>query len=624
LPEQEPRFIIIGAGAVGVTFAAELRHADHDVALVARGAQLEAARHEGITYVRPDRTQKLEVPVHGEPGELRLTERDVLVLATKSQDAAAALEAWARQPVDLAGGGTASAGRLLPLLTTQNGLEAERVALRHFRRVIGSVLVVAAEYVEPGVVVTRSTPSAGLLWIGAYPDREAPELEPLAAHLRRASFDCEVVGSLSAWKNGKLITAVRFALDALYAPTPLRDRAAALLEGEAMEIFAAAGAEVADLHAAFAALRHRFEVVAVPGHEQGGFSTWQSLRRGSSLETPYLNGEVVLQARLLGGAAPANRAILERVLAVARDGAPARGLGDKDLLVTLPELAEAAAAPDDVLIDPVALREQLRGEDPPAVLDVRWKLGHSDGRIHYAEGHVPTAVYVDLDTELASRPSPWGGRHPLPTIGDLENAARRWGVNQDQPVVVYDDSSGLAAARAWWLLKWAGVGNVRILDGALGGWIRAGMELESGEPDIMSGDVRLSEGRLSVIDADDAQRVAADGLLLDARASERYRGEHEPVDRRAGHIPGALSAPAQANLDDSGRFLPADVLRRRFEELGVTNEATAGVYCGSGVTAAHLLAALRIAGFDATLFPGSWSAWSSDPERPVAVGAQAR
>jgi len=155
----------------------------------------------------------------------------------------------------------------------------------------------------------------------------------------------------------------------------------------------------------------------------------------------------------------------------------------------------------------------------------------------------------------------------------------------------------------------------------LGAWRAAGLPLESGAPsDPAPGDVVLSAGGLPVTDADGAAELAGDGLLLDARSAERYRGEVEPVDPRAGHIPGAVSAPTGENLAADGTFLAPEVLRKRFEERGAGAASRIGVYCGSGVTAAHQIAALALAGFEATLFPGSWSAWSADPARPAATG----
>ncbi len=267
------------------------------------------------------------------------------------------------------------------------------------------------------------------------------------------------------------------------------------------------------------------------------------------------------------------------------------------------------------------LRELLDSDEPPVVLDVRWALGDPHGRDHYAEGHIPGAVYVDLDTELAAPASPEGGRHPLPDLAELQAAAHRWGIRRGQQVVVHDDLGNTAAARAWWLLRHAGLTRVTLLDGALGAWRSAGLPLESGIPAAPTpGDVVLGSGGLPVTDADGAAELAVSGLLLDARAAERYRGEVEPVDPRAGHIPGAVSAPTGENLAPDGTFLPAEELRKRFEEKGAARSARIGVYCGSGVTAAHQIAALEIAGFEATLFPGSWSAWSADPTRPAVKG----
>ncbi len=267
------------------------------------------------------------------------------------------------------------------------------------------------------------------------------------------------------------------------------------------------------------------------------------------------------------------------------------------------------------------LRELLSSDAPPVVLDVRWALGDPHGRDHYAEGHIPGAVYVDLDRELAAPPSPEGGRHPLPRIADLQDAARRWGIGQGRRVVVHDDLGNTAAARAWWLLRYAGVAHVTLLDGALGAWRAAGLPLESGIPaGPPPGDVVLRPGGLPVTDADGATELASSGLLLDARAAERYRGEVEPVDPRAGHVPGAVSAPTGENLAADGTFLPPEELRKRFEEKGAARASRVGVYCGSGVTAAHQIAALELAGFEAVLFPGSWSAWSADPDRPAVKG----
>jgi thiosulfate/3-mercaptopyruvate sulfurtransferase len=255
------------------------------------------------------------------------------------------------------------------------------------------------------------------------------------------------------------------------------------------------------------------------------------------------------------------------------------------------------------------------------LLDVRWALGDDRGRERYLAGHLPGAVYVDLDAELAGPPSPAEGRHPLPSLQALQAAARRWGITDGSRIVVYDAGPGTAAARAWWLLRWAGVSAVLLLDGGLAAWTAAGGPVEAGDVVPPAGDVVLSGGAMPVLEADAAAALpGAGGVLLDARAGERFRGESEPVDPRAGHVPGAVSAPTTDNLDADGRFLPAAVLTERFASLGVRTGTRVGVYCGSGVTAAHEVAALAVAGVDAALWPGSWSQWSADPDRPVATG----
>jgi len=282
----------------------------------------------------------------------------------------------------------------------------------------------------------------------------------------------------------------------------------------------------------------------------------------------------------------------------------------------------ADAPRDRVLVDAHGLADELAGGRPPVVLDVRWALGVTDGREQHLAAHVPGAVYVDLETELAGPPSPAAGRHPLPDPADLQSAARRWGVRGDRGVVVYDAVGGTSAARAWWLLRWAGHDDVRILDGGLSAWRAAGYALEAGEVRPEPGDVVVSPGAMAVVDADGAAGLAASGVLLDARAGERYRGEVEPVDPRAGHVPGAVSAPTTENLGPDGTFLDAAALRERFRRLGLRDEPSGdpavGVYCGSGVTAAHEVAALATLGIDAALYAGSWSQWSNDPDRPAA------
>lgn len=257
------------------------------------------------------------------------------------------------------------------------------------------------------------------------------------------------------------------------------------------------------------------------------------------------------------------------------------------------------------------------------VLDVRWTLAVPDGRPAFLAGHVPGAVYVDLDHELADHAVTGRGRHPLPTEAAFTEAMRTWGLHDGDTVVVMDDVGNQSSARAWWLLRHAGFADVRMLDGGLAGWIAAGHPLETGAATPARGDATAHFGWMPTVDADGAAAFPDHGVLLDSRAAERYRGEVEPIDPRAGHVPGARSAPTSSNLDAGGRFLAPDELRRRFAALGIEPGTPTAAYCGSGVTAAHQVAALAIAGIDgAALFPGSWSQWSNEPGRRVATGAE--
>ena len=229
-------------------------------------------------------------------------------------------------------------------------------------------------------------------------------------------------------------------------------------------------------------------------------------------------------------------------------------------------------------------------------------------------------MWTDLETDLAGPPGT-GGRHPLPTPADAEAAMRRLGVSDGRAVVVYDDADGSVAARAWWLLRWLGHGDVRLLDGGLAAWTAAGLPLEQDETNPEPGDFSARPGAMPVLDADAAAALATAGVLLDARAAERFRGEVEPVDPVAGHVPGARSAPTTGNVGADGRFLDPAALRDRFAAVGATDDdAPVGAYCGSGVTAAHTVLALEVAGIPAALYAGSWSEWVTDPSRPVATG----
>ncbi|WP_026239827.1 rhodanese-like domain-containing protein [Parafrankia discariae] len=637
------RYVIIGAGAVGGTVAAQLHDAGVDVVLVARGANLAALRADGLRYLRPetdrpDWDRRLPLPVAGGPDEVELRPGDVLVLAAKSQDTEALVAQWAWRPVRPDG----TAAERLPVLLLQNGVENARAALRRFDTVIDAVVIIPSSHSTPGTVASPGAPLAGAFYLGRAPRGDSAAAERIAADLRRARFAVKVVPDIERWKVGKLLGNLAYNLDAVYPPSAARDRLGAALVAEARAVLAAAGVEVTDMLSGDTGLDLSGLVLHdIPGHPRQGSSTWQSLARGATVESDFLNGEIALLARLHGTSAPLNAGVQRRIALAALGGANPGGLGEDDLTALLASAAPAdGGAPDgdsrdglgEVLVDAKRLHDLVAAGPAPVLLDVRWALGDPHGREHYLAGHLPGAVYVDLDTELAAAPGGTAGRHPLPAVEDLQRAARRWGVAAGRPVVVYDDNGGLSAARAWWLLRWAGVADVRILDGALGAWREAGFPLATGDVVPTPGDVVLEAGHLPTLDADDAARTARDGVLLDARAGERFRGEVEPVDPRAGHIPGAVSAPTGDNLDEHGHFLSPDRLRERFAALGTSAGGTSdgetsagdrpvGVYCGSGVTAAHEIAALATVGIEAALYPGSWSAWSSDPQRPAATGS---
>lgn len=258
------------------------------------------------------------------------------------------------------------------------------------------------------------------------------------------------------------------------------------------------------------------------------------------------------------------------------------------------------------------------------LLDPRWTLMGADGWEQFTAGHVPGSRFVDLEGELSGSAGV-DGRHPLPPYQLFAHAMRRVGVHEDRPVVIIDDGSTLPAARLWWMLTDAGHRDVRVLDGGFRAWVADGLSIETGpdEPAVPS-EFAGHPGRRRSVDA-----VAIAGwicagpergeTLVDVRAPERYAGDTEPIDDRAGHIPGAVNVPSTQNFDADGRFRPAAELRARFDGLGLDGGAV--VYCGSGITACQTLLAMEVAGIDGgTLFAGSWSGWIADADRPVATG----
>ncbi|MGH8272886.1 MAG: sulfurtransferase [Gammaproteobacteria bacterium] len=246
------------------------------------------------------------------------------------------------------------------------------------------------------------------------------------------------------------------------------------------------------------------------------------------------------------------------------------------------------------------------------------------GRRQYFEGHIPEARHADLDRVLAAPPGPATGRHPLPGRTALAAWLGREGVDGDTQIVAYDESGGAFAARLWWLARWLGHEKIAVLDGGLPAWREAGGEMEEGEvkaPTPADFPVRKSLTKMLVTDEVlTIVHAAASGTLVDARAAPRYRGETEPIDSVAGHIPGAHNRPFAENLDASGRFLDRDQLRTRFAGLSDDPQQTVH-YCGSGVTACHNVLAMEHAGLvGSRLYAGSWSEWIRNPARPVARG----
>jgi thiosulfate/3-mercaptopyruvate sulfurtransferase len=277
-----------------------------------------------------------------------------------------------------------------------------------------------------------------------------------------------------------------------------------------------------------------------------------------------------------------------------------------------------------VLITAAELTDLVRAGDPMTILDVRWRLDEPDGYATYLQGHIPGAVYVSLEDDLSDHTVAGQGRHPLPSGRSVEACARRWGIRAGAPIVVYDDWNRAGSARAWWVLTAAGLTDVRILDGGLSAWRATGGRLADGPVTPPLGDATVSRddlyaGALPTLTAQ--QVAAAEATLLDARAPERFRGDVEPVDPVAGHIPGAKNLPSSTVLDGDGMFLAEGALSQLVSDHGIERDGRVGAYCGSGVTATVILAALTTLGYPVALFPGSWSEWSSDPARAVARGS---
>lgn len=278
---------------------------------------------------------------------------------------------------------------------------------------------------------------------------------------------------------------------------------------------------------------------------------------------------------------------------------------------------EAATEADfrgDHFISAADLAPQLTMKAPPVLLDIRFQPGLADPHAEYASGHLPGAHYVDLPTVLAdggpdSRRPATDGALPLPLVAALQESLRLLGIDDDSRIVLYDNRNGLSAARAWWVLRWAGLSDVKVLDGGYGYWCGRKLPTTTEPPAVVErGTVTLSEGHMPTISTDQAERLPAAGLLIDAREVHHFSavGEGAPA-----HIPGARNLPSSADVDEHGLLLPTEVLRARSLSAGIGQGTVVGSYCGAGVLAAHKVLTLATLGIHSSLYVGSWSAWSA-------------
>ncbi|WP_416408955.1 sulfurtransferase [Agrobacterium rosae] len=274
-----------------------------------------------------------------------------------------------------------------------------------------------------------------------------------------------------------------------------------------------------------------------------------------------------------------------------------------------------------VLLTPVQLQEMLSsGADVTiiAVHSINPYTGQDSFKGLRIKGAIDTQAYTDFQSPASFE----GGQRPLPDIVQLQDKARAWGLRPESTIVVYDADRSMTAARAWWVLRWAGLPDVRVLDGGFPAWVAAHMPVTEEETTVTPSDIALSPGNMAELDADAALKIATEGVLLDARIRPNYiGGQVAPGQPPRGHIPHALSAPAPDNVTDYGNFTDDATLREMYRVLGADGSRPIGVYCGAGMSAAHTVLALASIGIDAAMYPGSWSAWVSDPKRPVVIGA---
>ncbi|WP_288431385.1 rhodanese-like domain-containing protein [uncultured Agrobacterium sp.] len=274
-----------------------------------------------------------------------------------------------------------------------------------------------------------------------------------------------------------------------------------------------------------------------------------------------------------------------------------------------------------VLLTPVELQALREAGEDVTVLAVH-SINPYTGEPSFNGLRIEGAIDTEAYTDFQSPATPEGGQRPLPDIKVLEQKARRWGLRKESTIVVYDGDRSMTAARAWWVLKWAGLPDVRVLDGGFRAWQVAGLPVTDVVASPTPSNIELSTGNMPELDADGSLRLATDGVLLDARIRPNYIGgpavEGQPP---RGHIPYAVSAPAPDNVTDYGNFTDSATLAEMYRALGVDGSSEVGVYCGAGMSAAHTVLALAAIGVRASMYPGSWSAWVSDPSRPVVFGA---
>lgn len=273
-----------------------------------------------------------------------------------------------------------------------------------------------------------------------------------------------------------------------------------------------------------------------------------------------------------------------------------------------------------ITIGPDELASLVRTGGKTTILASMWRPGEDIGFRKYQSEHIPTSFFCDPAAALAGVPSSQEGRNPLPDPDKLQGWFRTWGLKRNRTVVVYDEGRGLFAARAWWVLTWAGLTDVRILDGGLEAWEACGYDIVGGPGGISSGcEVQVNEGQLPVATADDIR--AGGATLLDCREQSRFSGRKEHLDLRAGHIPGAVNLPSRDLMTAEGKYRSPEEIREQLHAVGIQEDSDVIVYSGSGLHSAQTIAAMRMAGFkDASMYLGGWSQWSADRSNPVEIG----